>query len=113
MLTFFSYKHSDHSVNIKVDKLAVTFLCPRNNMYNYLLNSFLRAEDPLFPVTTVEFANVLSGCAEKAGINSKLTPHSFRWGEATWLSCQGMTDARFKAHERWSSNAYFCYAKAE
>ena len=113
MLTFFSYKHSDQSVNVKVDKLPDTYLCPWNNMYNYLSNSLLRAEDPLFPVTTVEFTNVLSGCAEKAGIKSKLTPHAFRRGGATWFSCQGMTDARLKAYGRWSSNAYLCYVKAD
>ena len=69
-------------MNVKVDKLPDTYLCPWNNMYNYLSNSLLRAEDPLFPVTTFEFANVLSGCAEKAGIKSKLTPHAFRSGGA-------------------------------
>ena len=82
-------------------------------MYEYLSHSPLRAEDQLFPISTSEFAQVLSRCIEQAGIKSKLTPHSFRRGGATWFSSNGMTDATLRAYGRWSSNAYLCYVKAD
>ena len=88
-------------------------MCPWTNLFSYLTKQQLRAEDPLFPVSTTEFAQVLSQCSEQANLKTKLTPHSFRRGGATWFSSNGMTDAKLKAYGRWSSNAYLCYVKAD
>ena len=113
LLTFFSYKHSDKAVNVKVDRISDPFLCPWTNLYTYLCGVTKRVEDPLFDVTTDEFSSVLSKCADHAGIRTRLTAHSFRRGGATWLSSNGVTDARLKAYGRWTSNAYLCYVKAD
>ena len=113
MLTFCSYKHSDQVVSIKIDKYSDDFLCPWSNLFNYLTHTVLRADDPLFAISASEFSDILSRCASQAGIKTRLTPHSFRRGGATWFSSNGMTDAKLKAYGRWSSNAYLCYVKAD
>ena len=108
-----SYKHSDQVVSIKIDKDSDEFLCPWSNLLYYLTDTVLRADVTLFAISVTEFSDILSRCASQAGVKTRLTPHSFRWGGATWFSSNGITDAKLKAYGMLSSNAYLSYVKAD
>ena len=60
--------------------------------------------------STIEFSDILSRCASQAGIKTRLTPHSFRRGCATWFSSNGMTDA--KRHTGGSPRMPICVSKS-
>ena len=110
-VTFGSFKHSDGSATISVEKKPFA-VCPVVLLLTYLSTTHLESQNqPLFPCSTIDVNSWLQRCVLDAGITSKLTMHSFRRGGATWYSGQGLTDATLRALGRWKSSAYLCYVK--
>ena len=110
-LTLKSYKHSCKE---SIVQLSVTgsYCCPVKWLLSYMASYEYNHSIPLFDVTAKEFRVVLHELREAAGIKTKLTPHSFRHGGASWASNHGWPDARVRAHGRWHLDAYKQYVRA-
>ena len=110
---FKTFKHSVATQKIKIDKQAPRLICPVENLSAYLDSTTTASpERPLFDITTTEFKNTLDTLCHAAKIKSKITPHCFRVGGATWASKQGWSESRIQSHGRWKSGAYKTYIKA-
>lgn len=110
-LTFNSYKHSSKSVTIKLGDTSGEVLKPIRLLREYLEQSSGSPHAPLFQVSVDEFRKTLWQMCELSGIKSKLSPHCFRHGGATWASKRGWSESRIKTHGRWRSTAYNSYIK--
>lgn len=110
-LTLPTFKHSRNSASIRVDAASSKY-CPVSCLATYL-DSCGRHEEgaPLFEVTAREFQSTLETVRSAARIKSRITPHCFRHGGATWASNRRWTDARIKVHGRWKSDAYKRYIR--
>lgn len=69
---------------------------------------------PLFrvgssPVSYKGFQSALSSLVARAGINQKITSHSFRRGGATFLSAIGLPLEKIKERGGWKSDAVLTY----
>lgn len=111
-LKFTTFKHSKGTATVKVRRFREKACCPVRLLRSYLAAADIRPEDPLFDITAGEFRNLLSTVGQVAGLKTKLTPHSFRHGGATWAASEHWPDARIRAHGRWSSDAYKVYVKS-
>ena len=110
-LTFKSYKHSREKSTLQ---LATTdsYHCPIKWLLSYMTLYKDSHGSSLFEVTVKDFRATLHEVRKAANIKTKLTPHSFRHGGASWASNQGWSDARIRAHGRWHSDAYKRYIRA-
>lgn len=106
-----SYKHSTKSATVKLCDAYSKDLKPVRLLRKYFDKNQLNSNGPLFNVTLGEFRLTLAQVCETAQIKSKLSPHCFRHGGATWASKRGWSDSRIKAHGRWKSSAYISYIK--
>ena len=111
-LRFSTFKHSTSEKKVKVESLEDAGLCPIKAYSDYA-GSITRKKStgPVFAVPAREFARTLAKLRLSAGIKSRITPHSFRHGGATWASKRGWTDLQIRIHGRWSSGAYDTYIK--
>lgn len=108
-----SFKHSKAPTNVKVTDGSRISLRPVALLRQYLASLPVgRKGDPLFDISCSEFRRTLSDVSRVAGIKSKLTPHCFRIGGATWASNEGWTESQIQAHGRWGSGAYKVYVRA-
>ena len=111
-LTLRTFKHSTVAATIKLKKER-SGCCPVATMEKYIRSVFPpEPKAPLFNLTTNEFRDELSRVCTAAKIRTKLTPHSFRHGGATWAASRGWPDSRIRAHGRWRSNAFLRYVRA-
>lgn len=111
-LTLNSFKHSQQPAKVKVRSFADKKICPWRTLRDYLSSTKLGPQAALFEMTADQFRNHLLEVSRLAGIKSKLSPHSFRHGGATWAASEHWSDARIRAHGRWRSNAYRKYVRA-
>lgn len=113
-LRFKTYKHSTTPTKVKIRGNGKnSCLDPASTLTSYLqLRGDTDTQQPLFSLRLHEFRSILSEMCAKARIKTKITPHCFRHGGATWACKQGWTDAKIQAHGRWNSNAYKRYIKA-
>lgn len=109
IMKFNTYKHAVSRNRVEVNHQTVE--CPVKAFLAYRKITPFAASAPLFNVTCQEFRQRLQEVRKAAGIRTKLTPHSFRHGGATWASRQGWSDARIRAHGRWKSGAYRSYVR--
>lgn len=113
LLHFSSYKHSIAPATVKLVDMPGEALHPVSLLRSYLsgLGSVARA-DALFPVSSSAFSATMAVVCQEAGIKSRLTPHCFRHGGATWAGKRGWASARIRAHGRWRSDAYTAYIRS-
>ena len=109
-LTLRSYKHSKNQSTIVLEPARLC--CPIYWLKRYRQMFAKYHCDPLFDISAKEFYTTLRNLCDATRIKSKLTPHSFRHGGASWASKQGWPDARIRAHGRWRSDAYKRYVRA-
>lgn len=110
-LKFASFKHSKQPVAVKVRSFKDVTICPWRALHTYLSSAKLVASSPLYDMTTEQFRNKFQELCNLAKIKTKLTPHSFRHGGATWAASECWPDVRIRAHGRWSSDAYKKYVR--
>ena len=118
-LMFNSYKHSA-SRPFSLDVLPIMkTVCPCRRMVNYIK---LRGHEqgPLFryanklPVQKTAFAKYLKAVIARTELADKtISPHCFRIGAATWAAKSGFSSEQIKAMERWHSDSYQKYIRAE
>lgn len=107
---FRSFKHSSSPASIRLEDRVSEPLQPVALLCQYMEDiGHYRQDDPLFPVNGKEFSMVLKRVCHVARIKSRLTPHCFRHGGATWASKHGWSQTAIKAHGRWRSDAYNSY----
>ena len=107
-----SFKHSKTEARVKLTDNSGEPLKPVLLLQQYLdLFGYKPPGAPLFDVSAQEFGKILQYVAGRAGIKSKLTPHCFRHGGATWARKRGWTAAQIQVHGRWKSDAYLSYIK--
>jgi site-specific recombinase XerD len=106
-----SFKHSSRPGLVTVPATTGP-CCPVRCFKDYIKTWKSSDKDPLFNLTIPEFQDVLEQVATAAQIKSRLTPHCFRHGGASWAAKAGWADARIKAHGRWKSGAYRRYVSA-
>ena len=75
----------------------------------YIAVSGRKGCEALFNVSAQKFSNLLARMCHMARIKTKLTPHSFHHGGATWAVKQGWTLTQIQTRGRWRSNAYLCH----
>ena len=109
-LTLRSYKHSKAKSTIQLQSEKIC--CPIYWLKKYRRMFAVCHSNPLFDMSANRFKAILNNLRDAAKIKTKLTPHSFRHGGASWASQQGWPDARIKAHGRWRSDAYKRYVHA-
>ena len=109
-LSLRSFKHSKGKSTIVLHPAKIC--CPIYWLKRYRRLFAKCHRTPLFDITAKNFHGVLKNLCHTAKIKTKLTPHSFRHGGASWASKQGWPDARIKAHGRWRSDAYKRYVRA-
>jgi site-specific recombinase XerD len=110
-LTLKSFKHYDHPSSIKIQATTGPY-CPVGNFLVYAKLGRRPSKEPLIDMTVAEFQETLSRVAVVAKIKSRITPHCFRHGGATWAAKSGWPDARIRAHGRWRSDAFKHYVGA-
>ena len=103
-----SYKHSLGERVIRVEATGGS-CCPVQLLWKYKNLCVSRGSRPLFGMEARQFYVQLFRLVKAAKIRTHLTPHCLRHGGATWASSRGWSEARIKAHGRWSSNAYKLY----
>lgn len=109
---FKSFKHSKDARTIKICDVGGLPVKPVALLRRYM--RLLGRSDnaaPLFSMSPRGFRKLLAEMCELACIRTRITPHCFRHGGATWASQQGWSETRIKAHGRWRSNAHSCYIK--
>ena len=114
LIKFNTFKHSEGTQVIKIEEQTHGPIRPVKTIRTYLNtsnNSSPSGHQPLFDMTVEEFKDKIAELCQTAGIKSKITPHCFRVGGATWASRQGWPDARIQQHGRWKSGAYKSYIK--
>ena len=114
-LTFNSYKHaSGPPITHRVGRSSSS-LCPVS-----ALGAFLRARGirpgPLFllsgeAVSRNHFNKQLKLLLHRAGIQARITSHSFRIGAATWWAGLNYSEACIRRLGRWKSNAFLKYIR--
>lgn len=108
-----SYKHSLEPAKISIGCVPARCPQPVVLLKDYCgSRSGVRKGDSLFDMSTREFGRLLGEMCEVAAIKTKITPHCFRHGGATWASRQGWSDSRIRTHGRWRSGAYISYIRA-
>ena len=107
--TFRSFKHSKVPAVVRMSDLPGEPLRPVTVLQRYIAVSGRKGCEALFDVSAQEFSNLLARMCHMARIKTKLTPHSFRHGGATWAVKQGWTVTQIQTHGRWRSNAYLRY----
>ena len=108
-LRFNSYKHGTKPTTIRIDRYSKMQWCPVRLLDNYLKSEQKNRNDPLFDMTPEQFRDILTELCTHANIRTKLTPHSFRHGGATWAASMQWSDARIRSHGRWKSDAFKKY----
>lgn len=109
-ITLHSYKHSKAPSVVSIDDVSVEGVRPVARMHDYYKVRAAAGKDaPLFDILAKDFRYLLDEVASSASIKTRLSPHCFRHGGATWASKAGWSDARIRAHGRWRSNAYLSY----
>ena len=112
-INFRSFKHSDGTRVVKIEEQAQSPISIMKILRSYLDRTpIAQPHQPLFDMTLKEFRSLLQELCEEAAIKSKITPHCFRVGGATWANQQGWSDARIQHHGRWKSTAYKSYIKS-
>ena len=107
-----SYKHSEKPAVITIKSSFTSSMHPVKDIKEYHNNLAPSGErHPLFDVTVQEFGKMLNEVCRLAEIKTKLTPHCFRIGGATWADRHGWSEARIQSHGRWHSRAYKVYIK--
>lgn len=108
-----SYKHSDGAATVTIREFDARALDPIRTLREYIDRVPGPPDGPLFDCSAEDFRADLDRVVQHAGISTKLTPHSFRHGGATWASHRGWPDARIRAHGRWKSDAYRVYVQRQ
>ena len=105
------FKHSRGRAKIHLTKEASS-PCPVKSLLRYIATlSPATLTSPLFDISVEDYRQELAATVAAAGIKTKLTPHSFRHGGATWAAKRGWSDSRIRSHGRWHSDAFLCYIK--
>jgi len=111
-IRFRTFKHSDRAQTICINDHTHAPIKPVKIIKLYMDSTVNAARDqPLFDLTVAQFRKLLEELCQLAKIKSKITPHCFRVGGATWASKQGWSDARIQQHGRWRSGAFKTYIK--
>lgn len=110
-IKFSTYKHSRGAVVVKVDAMGGQ-CCPVRCLRSYKRCCGVKNDKILFDIGLRTFKAHLNSILVAAGIKTRITPHCFRHGGATWASNDGWSDARIKAHGRWRSEAYKLYVRS-
>ena len=107
-----SFKHSVTPAVVTIDASSTELDCPVRYLQSYMTGQVRIDKDGcVFGITADEFRREFSGFCLRAGIRTRLTPHSLRGGGATWAAKKGWPDVRIKIHGRWKSDAYKQYVK--
>jgi integrase len=104
-----TYKHSTQPKLIYVG--VARECCPVKSFKEYTKVWKQPTKAPLFDMSVQEFRETLAYTSAVAKIKTKLTPHCFRHGGATWAAKLGWSDAKIRAHGRWNSDAYKRYVR--
>lgn len=111
-INFKSFKHSSTTKVVKIEDCVDLNVRPVALLRRYM--RLLRNPDrgaPLYDLSPRRFQESLKELCGLAHIKTRVTPHCFRHGGATWASQQGWSETRIKAHGRWRSNAHSHYIK--
>ena len=110
-LALSSFKHSKKRAKVQLFSMRKDY-CPVELMKKYRENYRNSHGLALFSVTQKQFGTTLRNLCAYANIKSKLTPHCFRHGGASWAERQGWSDAQIRTHGRWMSDAFKLYVRA-
>jgi site-specific recombinase XerD len=118
-ITLNSFKHHNSRlpVTLQIPPSPSSSSCPVYHLQRY---QSLRGitPGPFFchqngqPIHAYEFREVLDKVKARAGLSdSRITPHSFRIGAATYAAANGYSSQQIQAMGRWKSSAFQRYVR--